>query len=153
MKMPEPSAGHQMFEKLAGSWDGEEKLHPSPWDPAGGAARGRMKARVDLNGFALIIDYEQERDGAVTFRGHGVLTFNPKDELYTLTWFDCMGSPPEVFRGRFENEILQVAHGGPGMHARLGYDFREAGYLSKTMELSQDGNTWSRFFDGRLKRL
>ena len=51
----------------------------------------------------------------------------PKKTLYTLTWFDCMGSPPEVFKGRFEGDVLNLAHGGPGMHVRLTYDLREAG--------------------------
>lgn len=153
MEMPKPSAGHLKFERLAGQWEGEEKLYPSPWDPVGGAAVGRMKSRVALNGFALIIDYAQERGGATTFTGHGVLTFNPKEELYSLTWFDCLGWPPEIFKGRFEGEVLTVAHGGPGMHARLTYNLSEAGQLFKIMETSQDGLTWTRFFDGRLKRL
>ncbi len=74
-------------------------MYPSPWDPKGGSAVGRIKSRLALNGFGLINDYEQERDGAVTFTEHGVFTFNPKEEVSTLTWFDCMGSPPEVFKG------------------------------------------------------
>ena len=153
MGMPQPSAGHRQLEKLAGHWEGEERLYPSPWDPAGGMATGRMQSRFALDGFALIIDYEQERGGKVTFAGHGVFTFDPKEELYTLSWFDCMGSPPEIFKGRCVNDVLTVAHGGPGMHARLTYDFSEGGMISKTMEISQDGQAWSRFFDGQLKRL
>jgi Protein of unknown function (DUF1579) len=153
MEMPKPSAGHLKFEKIAGRWEGEEKLYPSPWDPVGGVAVARMKSRVALNGFALIGDYTQERDGAVTFTGHSVFTFNPKEDLYTLTWFDCMGSPPEVFKGRFEGDVLTVEHGGPGMHARITYDLSQSGQLLNSMELSQDGRTWTRFFDGRLKRV
>ena len=76
-------------------------MHPSQWDPKGGIAIGRTKSRLALNGFALISDYEQERDGVITFTGHGVLSFEPTKELYALHWFDCMGSPPEVFLGRF----------------------------------------------------
>ena len=64
--------------------------------------------------FALINDYEQERDGKITFTGHGVFTYDPKADPYTLTWFDCMGVPPEVFKGRFDGDILKLAHGGPG---------------------------------------
>ena len=87
------------------------------------------------------------------FTGHGVFTYDPREDIYTLTWFDCMGSPPEIFKGRFEDDVLTVAHGGPGMHARLTYDLSETGQLIKSMEMSQDGNDWNRFFDGRLKRL
>ena len=128
-------------------------MHPSPWDPKGGATIGRINSRTALSGFALINDYEQERDGAITFTGHGVFTHDPKEDVYSLSWFDCMGGPPEIFKGTFEGEVLKLAHGGPGMHVRLTYDLSEAGFLSTSMDMSQDGNTWNRFFDGRLKRL
>ncbi len=153
MEMPKPSSGHRTLEKLAGRWEGEEKMYPSPWDPAGGMAIGRMQSRVALDGFALIVDYEQERDGKVTFAGHGVFTFDPRENLYTLTWFDCMGSPPETFKGRCEDDVMVVVHAGPPVHVRLTYDFSEDGTLTKSMQISQDGEDWKRFFDGRLKRL
>jgi hypothetical protein len=106
-----------------------------------------------LNGFALISDYEQERDGVITNSGHGVLSFDPKDELYTLHWFDSMGSPPETFTGRFDDDILKLAHGGPGMHARLTRDLSEPQHMRMKMEMSRDGATWSTLFDARYKRL
>ncbi len=152
MEMPGPTSGHQKLEKIAGNWEGEEKMYPSPWDPEGGIAIGRIKSRVALNGFALINDYEQERNGKVTFTGHGVFTFNPKEDLYSVVWFDCMGAPPEIFKGKFEGDTLRLSHGGPGMHARLTYDVSESSLLAISMELSQDGNSWNKLFDGRLRR-
>lgn len=153
MEMPRPSAGHRKLEKIAGQWKGEEKMYPSSWDPKGGTAIGRIKSRVALNGFVLINDYEQECDGKITFSGHGVFTYDPKAHSYALTWFDCMGVAPEVFKGQFDGEILKLAHGGPGMHVRLSYDLSESGYLATSMEMSQDGNEWNRFFDARLTRI
>ncbi len=152
MDMPKPSPGHLRLEKLAGSWEGEENMHPSEWDPKGGTAVGRTNYRLALNGFSLISDYEQERDGVITYSGHGVLTFDPKDELYTLHWFDSMGSPPEVFTGCFDDDVLTLAHGGPGMHARLTHDLSKPQYMRSRMEMSQDGDTWSTLFDGQYKR-
>lgn len=127
-------------------------MYSSPFDPRGGTAIGRIDSRIALNGFALINDYEQERGGKVTFSGHGVFTYDPPADLYTLIWVDYMGAPPEVFKGKFEGEILQLAHGGPGMHVRLSYDLREADVLSTGMEMSPDGKDWNRFFDARLMR-
>ncbi len=152
MQMPQPSAGHSRLESLTGHWEGEETMHPSQWDPKGGIAVGRMKCWLALNGFALISDYEQERDGVITFTGHGVFTFGPKDELYTLHWFDCMGSPPEVFAGRFDVDVLTLAHGGPGMHARMTYDLTDSQHLLSRMEMSRDGGTWNTLFDGRYEK-
>lgn len=102
MEMPRTTPGHVRLEQLAGHWEGEEQMPPSQWDPKGGTAIGRTRNRVALNGFAMISDYEQERDGVITFTGHGVLSFEPKRDLYSLHWFDCMGSPPEVFLGHCE---------------------------------------------------
>ena len=79
MNMPNPSPGHLLLEKLAGSWVGEEIMHPSQWDPKGGVAIGRNNHKLSLGGFALLADYEQERDGAITFTGHGVYTYDPKE--------------------------------------------------------------------------
>ncbi|HEV8422796.1 MAG TPA: DUF1579 family protein [Chthoniobacterales bacterium] len=152
MEMPQPSEGHRKLEKIAGEWQGEETMYPSPWEPNGGSAIGRISSRIALNGFALINDYEQERDGKVNFSGHGVFTYDPKADTYTLVWVDCMGAPPEVFKGKFEGDILKLSHGGPGMHVRLTYDLSQPGLLATSMEMSQDGSEWKRFFDARLKR-
>ena len=148
MDMPEPSPGHVKLRKLVGNWEGKETMHPSQWDPKGGIAVGRTKSRLALNGFVVISDYEQERDGVVTFTGHGVMSFDPKEDLYTLHWFDCMGSPPEIFAGRFEGDVLTVAHGGPGMHARMTYDLTDPRHMRTQMKMSPDGATWKTLFDG-----
>jgi hypothetical protein len=152
MEMPTPTAEHRKLEEIAGQWEGEETMHPSPWDPKGGKAIGRIKSRIALGGFALINDYEQERDGKITFTGHGVFTYDTREKLYTLTWFDCMGVAPEVFKGQFEGTILRLSHGGPGMHARITYDLSEPNHLLTSMEMAQDGVNWARLFDARLVR-
>jgi len=148
MDMQKPTAGHAKLETLAGVWVGEETMHPSQWDPKGGVAQGHTESRMALSGFALVSDYRQERDGVVTFTGHGVWTYDSKAELYTLHWFDCMGSPPEVFQGRFEGAGIVMAHGGPGMHARMTYDLTDPRRMKCVMQMSQDGREWKTLFDG-----
>ncbi|MGE5277442.1 MAG: DUF1579 family protein [Acidobacteriota bacterium] len=75
--MPRPGEPHRQLRKLVGSWRGEERLSPSPWDPVGGTAVGRVENRSALDGFAVVQDYEQERNGAVGFRGHRVFSWDP----------------------------------------------------------------------------
>ncbi len=152
MEMPKPSPGHVLLEKLVGSWEGEETMHPSQWDPVGGVAIGRNRQQMSLGGFALITDYEQERDGAITFTGHGVYTYDPKEDRYSLHWFDCMGSPPEVFVGRFEGDVLTLSHGGPGMHARMTYDLSAPETMKAMMEMSPDGEDWKVLFEATYKQ-
>lgn len=153
MGMPKPSAGHQRLDKLVGTWEGEETMHPSQWDPKGGVAKGRNDHRLDLGGFALLADYRQERDGAVTFTGHGVYTYDPEGDRYVLHWFDCMGSPPEIFTGGFEGDVLTLAHGGPGMHARMTSDYSIPGVMKAKMEMSPDGQSWNVLFEATYKRV
>lgn len=153
MDMPKPSPGHLLLNKLVGTWEGEETMHPSQWDPEGGVAFGRNHHTLSLNGFAVLTDYEQERDGTVTFTGHGVYTYDPEEDRYTLHWFDGLGSPPEVFEGGFEGDVLTLAHGGPGMHARMTYDFSTPGTLQAKMEMSPDGQDWKVLFEATYQRV
>jgi len=152
MEMPQPAEPHRRLQQLVGHWQGEEIMHPSEWDPDGGTATGRRYSRLALNRFAVISDYEQERAGVVTFTGHGVMTFDPQEDLYVLHWFDCMGTPPEVFEGVFDGDVLTLAHGGPGIHTRLTIDLSEAGRMKSRMEMSADGMAWSTLFDGVYER-
>lgn len=152
MKMPVPTAGHLKLESLAGTWEGEETMYPSAWDPKGGTARGRMTGQLTLSGFALIGDYEQERGGKITFTGHSVFTYDPQGDLYTLHWFDCLGTPPEVFTGLWKGDALTLGHGGPGMHARFTYRLVNPRELHTKMEMSQDGQAWNAMFEGRYRR-
>jgi hypothetical protein len=153
MEMPIPSHGHLLLEELAGTWEGEETMYPSQWDPKGGVAIGRNRHKLGLGGFALLSDYEQERDGAITFTRHGVYTYAPNEDRYYLHWFDCMGSPPEVFVGGFERDVLTLAHGGPGVHARMTYDFSTPGIMKGTMEMSPDGAEWQLLFEAVYRRI
>jgi len=150
-EMPKPTEDHQKLKKLAGQWHGMEKMYPSDWDPKGGVATGRQSAKVSLDGFAVVCDYEQERDGQITYMGHAVWTYDPKESVYLLHWFDSMGSPPEVFKGSFQGEVLTVSHGGQ-MHARMTYDFSHGTKLKSKMEMSPDGKNWNTFFDAEYEK-
>ena len=126
-------------------------MHPSQWDPKGGEAMGSTECALALGGFAIVSDYQQNRGGIVTYAGHGVWTCDQKTNEVVLHWFDSMGSPPEVFRGMWHGDALVVSHGGPGMHARLTYDFSRNGRLASQMEMSSDGQKWNTLFNGNYE--
>lgn len=54
MEMPKPTTAHHQLAALVGTWVGEEKMYPSPWDPAGGTATGRFQNRLALDGLAVV---------------------------------------------------------------------------------------------------
>ena len=105
MDMPKPTTAHQKLSKLVERWSGPEKMPPGPWAPEGGTALGRVENREGLDGFVVIQDYAQERDGEVVFRGHGVFGWNAGAGHYTLHWFDSMGMGANAFRGRIELHV------------------------------------------------
>jgi hypothetical protein len=148
MEMPKPSPTHKKLELFAGTWAGEEKMHPSAWDPKGGVASASLASRVACEGFWVVGDYEQRRNGVVTFRGHSVFGCDDKSQEVVLHWFDSMGMGPDLFRGKFQGQILTLTcKNQMGTH-RLTYDFSEKGTLRSKMETSQDGKQWAAMFDG-----
>ncbi len=73
---PTPLPEHRKLAALAGEWSGEEVVYPSRWNE-GGPATSHVVARIDLNGFYLIQDTRQMRDGKETFATHDPLTPRP----------------------------------------------------------------------------
>jgi len=59
---PQPLEEHHRLAAFAGEWAGEEAVFPSRWN-AGGTATSKVTARIDLDGFYLIQDTRQFRDG------------------------------------------------------------------------------------------
>jgi hypothetical protein len=153
MDMPKPTDAHKKLEKLAGTWRGEETMHPSPLDPQGGTAEASLSSRVGLDGFAVIGDYEQSRGGHVTFRGHSVFTFDAAKDEYVLHWFDVMGQGADQFRGRFEGDSLTLTQAGPRGQNRMTYTFTDDGRMNSKMEMSPDGTRWSTLFEGVYTRV
>lgn len=152
MEMPKPTQEHKSLERLAGTWIGEEKLHPSPWDPVGGPATGRVENRIALEGFALIQNYEQRRNDTVTFCGHGVLTWDSSQQVYVMHWWDSMGSPPNVFQGSFEGNLLVLSYAGPMGHHRTTFELSGESSYEFRMDVSGDGNSWVPFMEGHYTR-
>src|SRR5262245_58446522 len=113
MEMPKPSAAHQRLHVLVGEWSGEETLSPSPWGP-GGTATGRSTCRLDLDGFFVVQDYVEEKDGQVSYRGHGVFGYDAQSGEYAWYWVDSMGFVPAApSRGSWEGDTLTFTSSSP----------------------------------------
>jgi hypothetical protein len=129
-------------------------MAPSQWDPAGGTAIGRNAIRSALDGFAIITDYEQERDGKITFRGHGVTTYDSATDRYVMHWIDVMSGPMmEVFTGTFDGDEMVLTNNGQPMAARLTWNLSRQGTMHSRMEMSQDGVEWATLFEAEYERV
>ena len=150
--MPKPTDAHRKLERLLGNWRGEEKIFPTPWDPKGGTAKARAENRGALGGFIVVQEYEQEREGTINFRGHGVFSWDPAHQCYIMTWFDTMGMPPTEFKGNFMDNILTLTNQNPQGQSEAIFDFRQEGKYSFRMEVSQDGKQWVPFMEGNYRK-
>jgi hypothetical protein len=151
MEMPEPTAEHERLAAFVGSWEGDEVLHPSPWSPERRAAIGRFSARMGVDGMYLITDYEEERDGAIVFRGHGVYGWDPRTGKYTMHWFDSMGFPPSETLGTWEGDTLTFESRSDHGMARYVYELVDGGYTFKILS-SADGAEWKPLMEGSYRR-
>jgi hypothetical protein len=152
MEMPKPTEAHRKLAGLAGRWIGKEKLSPSPWDPKGGAATGRCDNRLAADGFVLVHDYEQERNGTASFHGHGVFSYDGAEKCYLLHWWDSMGFGINVFRGQLEGNTLQLLCKLPQGSTRGTWTFVDDSHYRFLMEVSPDRQKWMTMIEGDYAR-
>jgi hypothetical protein len=152
--MPKLTEEHQKLHRLAGTWEGEEKMEPSPWGP-GGTARGRYVSRVDLDGFYVIQDYTQEKDGKVSFRGHGVFGYDLPSKQVTWYWVDSTGYIPlEPSRGAWDGNTLTLTSRSPQGVGRYTFRLESKDVHHFVLENSFDGGaTWKTFMSGSFRRV
>jgi hypothetical protein len=154
MEMPKPLPAHAKLARFVGTWEIAETMHPSPWDPKGSEAQGRSESRLVCDGFFVATDYEQLRDGEVTFRGHGVYGFDAKAQKYTMHWFDSMGMDPGApAPGEWIDDTLTFQHATGQGHARYTYVFEGPDRFTFRIENSSDGEDWVAFLDSVYTRV
>ena len=153
MQMGPPNEKHQKLSAFAGNWKGEEILHPGPWLPQGAKAASKTVSKMGLGGYFLLMDYEQTRDGKVSYQGHGVYGWDQFQSMFTMHWFDVMGvDPGPPATGHWEGNKLQFRHSHPMGHGRYTYEFKPDGSYTFKLEHSQDGEHWMSFIDGTYKK-
>jgi hypothetical protein len=153
MEMPRPTREHERLAVMAGTWAGEERVHPSPWDPVGGTAAARCAMRVALDGFVIVGDYEHSR-GESRFLGHAVFTWDAAERKYLMYWFDSMGFPPRApARGAWGDEGLVLRDEHPMGHTRYTYRFDGTDRYTLRIETSLDGQKWTPFIEGSYHKV
>src|ERR1700738_2660325 len=119
---PQPLAEHRRLAAFAGEWSGEETGYSSRWGE-GGSATSHVTARSDLNGFYLIQDTRQTRNGGETFASHALFTYDREDRLYKLFWHDSLGyHPPSPASGGWSGKSLILVRGSLRRNARPVYE-------------------------------
>lgn len=144
----------RLNELFAGVWRGEEKLYPSDWDPKGGAAFGTWVCHASLDGFNVLVDYQEERDGKVNYRGHGIHGWDAQEKAFFVYWFDNIGVQPKApTRAALDgNRYTYQSEDGPLGWTRMTYEWA-GDTLSFRIDKSKDqGKTWNPMHEGRYSR-
>lgn len=109
--------------------------------------------RFALEDACVFADEVMEVDGSVTNRFHKVFGFDPRKQVYTLHLFDSEGAnPPTRAEGGWDGETLTLNQETPFGLLRYVYSFSGDEYRHRT-EVSDDGEQWSTFIEGRYRRL
>lgn len=154
MDMPRPNEFHQKLAAFAGDWIGDETMHPSPWDPQGGKTTGTYHCRVVCDGFAVVQEYEQKRDGVVCFRGHGVFGYDVQQNCYLWHWTDSMGGMPcSATKGQWVGDTIVWENESPMGKSRYTHTFLADGRCNFKIEVSQDGATWALLMEGTYAKV
>ncbi|MBR0698326.1 DUF1579 family protein [Bradyrhizobium diazoefficiens] len=148
-----PLPEHARLAAFAGEWDGEEVVFPSRWT-AGGPATSRTVARMDLNGFYLIQDSVQMRDGKQLFATHGLFTYDRDDRTYKLFWYDSLGyTPPSPASGGWVGQTLTLVRGSLRGNARHVYEIINENSYSLKIQFSPDAEGWADVLTGVYRRI
>ena len=99
----------------------------------------------------VVQDYEQERNGTVSFGGHGVFSYDANQNCYLMHWWDTMGMPPNVFKGNLDGQTVTLTCDDGPMKSRATFTVGDNDY-SFRMEMSQDGTNWMTFMEGTYSR-
>jgi hypothetical protein len=152
-EMPKPGEAQKPLERFVGTWTGDERMHPGPMGP-GGTAKGTSVCRMTGDGFFLITDYEQECNGQIMFRGHGVMGFDHFSKRYLWYWVDSMGMPPGAATfGDVKGDGLVFESDTPHGRMRYSYAFEGRDRYRFKIETSPDqGKTWTAFMEGDYRR-
>ena len=150
---PSPLPEHKKLAVFAGEWNGEETVYPSRWQ-TGGQATSRVSAHIALNGFYLIQDTVQMRDGKETFASHGVFTYDREDRTYKLFWHDSLGYyPPSPASGGWVGKVLTLVRGSLRGNARHVYEIIDDNSYSLKIQFSPDAEGWADVLTGIYRRI
>jgi hypothetical protein len=154
--MEMPTIGREMqrmTELFAGTWRGEERLFPSEWDPVGGPAVGTWTVRPAAGGFALSVEYVEERDGKVAYQGHGVHAQDARDGQLYAFWFDNIGMVPKAgVAATLDGDRYTYTEASPMGRSRFTYAWQDGGFTF-AIDRSTDGVAWKPMHAGTYRRV
>ena len=154
MNSSKPDEQHRRLNAFAGEWVGNVKIPPNPQLPEGAIVKSHIRSRIELGGWFLLSEYEQEWSDGRKYSARGVLGWDTRQERYAFYWFDSDGwdaGCPAL--GSWESDALRLQQKTYMGHNRLTFLFTGEDAYSLKMEYSEDGENWSAVFEESFKRV
>lgn len=148
-EMPKPGPEHAVLARLSGHFRGDEVMMANGWCPEQMQSTGTIRARM-LDGFFVISDYEQKIGDRVTFKGHGVYSWDPHRKCYRMYWFDSMGGPGGIADGQMSGDVLTFENTSPMGRHLYRYTFA-ADHTRYEMAVRPEGGEWMPLMDATYR--
>jgi hypothetical protein len=143
MKAPKPGPEMERIKFLVGRWSTDSEYEKSPMIPEGGKSTGWYEARLGPGGFSIIADFEENGPLGPEI-GHEVISWDPKQEAYTVVTVGNAFPGAVIGKSRWEGDKLVIQHdfteSGTTMHLRSEYsDIKE--HSTRIEEFVQVGDS------------
>jgi Protein of unknown function (DUF1579) len=124
MKAPKPGPEMERIKFLIGRWTTDSEYEKTPMIPEGGKSTGWYEARLGPGGFSIIADFEESGPMGPEV-GHQVISWDPKQEAYTLVTVGNAFPGAVIGKSRWEGDKLvtqsEFVENGTTMHLRSEY--------------------------------
>ena len=152
-EVPKPGPEHQKLGYFIGEWKSEGEMKPGPMGP-GGKVTGASKCKwLPGNFFVSCEDSASSPMGQVA--GLGVLGYNAAKKAYTWNGFNNMGQA-EAASGTVSGKTWTYTGdsdmGGKIYKTRYVMVETSPTVYTFSMDLSEDGKTWTKVMDGTVTK-
>jgi hypothetical protein len=152
MELPRPGDQHRLLHRFSGTWEGSEETFGAPGAPPA-VSTGRTAFRVGMDGLNVIGDYEQIREGRVSYRGLSVFGVDGGTGEAVWFWFDSMGFVPQPSRGRWSGDRLVLQATYPQGVGRYTYELTSPDRYRFVLETSRDGGEFRTQMRGEYRKV
>jgi hypothetical protein len=145
------SLENDLLARFAGTFEGEDRIHPGPWNPEGGTGSTRYTNYMALDGLYLIQDTEQRSNGEIVYKGHGVFGWESHNQYFTKHWFDTSGNGYSWGTGTWDGDRIEF-NNKVRPQFRYFYSFVDDGFRF-LLERELHKNEWVPYLQGVYKRI
>ena len=151
---PQPTPEHKELEMWIGSWTGSGEMKPGPFGPGGPMQWAEVCSRFGGSGFHVICNSTGTAPTG-PMQGLGILGYHPGKKVYTHYGIDNSGWAGLSDGTRsgdswtFESEDTME---GKTYHSRFTIMMNSPTEMKFTLEMSEDGKSWTGMMEGISKK-